>query len=451
MRQTAFGNGISLILRSSAGKTPKPFLPMNVKVANRLVGVAFSLLLLHLLILGRNADAQTILAPPPEFSITPPAVVQYQAGSQMDVVTPPEIVAHPDEPPFQWGPVGLRPHAIFRFFYAAGLPVSESNQVVTTIQEFSPGLLFDIGDHWRLDYTPTWRFYSDSQFRNTLDHNVRLTGGIKYEDWFFGLSQTYSASSAPLVETGTQTDQESFLTALNASYQFNSKMSLDAAINQRITSTEQFQSSSEWSTMDWLNYQFQPGLDAGVGFCFGYVDVETGSDMTYEQLLCRMNWRATDKISFQIHGGGELRQFLTGGAKDVLNPVAGVAIQYQPLETTQLSLNLDRVVATSLVTATNAQSQLSESVDLTGRLGQRLFKKLNLDLSGGYHTVKYVAADTEVTSREDDYYTFNARLSCAFLKRGTASVFYQYSDVSSTGSGFTYSTTQLGFEIGYRF
>jgi uncharacterized protein (PEP-CTERM system associated) len=94
---------------------------------------------------------------------------------------------------------------------------------------------------------------------------------------------------------------------------------------------------------------------------------------------------------------------------------------------------------------------LTESTDFTGQLHQRLFQKLYLDLSGGYHMVTYVAANSVATGREDDYYTFSARLSCPFLKRGNVAVFYQYSDVSSTESGFTYTTSQVGFEVGYRF
>ena len=61
------------------------------------------------------------------------------------------------------------------------------------------------------------------------------------------------------------------------------------------------------------------------------------------------------------------------------------------------------------------------------------------------------------TSRNDDVYSFNARLSCHLLKRGTVAVFYSYSENSSSqtgftsGSGFGYTSTQVGFEIGYRY
>ena len=298
--------------------------------------------------------------------------------------------------------------------------------------------------HWIT--RPPGGFFSNKQFRDTLDQNVILTGGTTYEDWVLSLTQSYISSSTPLVETGTQTDQQSWLTALNASYRFNSKMTMDLTLDQNIVSADSFTSYREWSTLDWLNYQFWPRLDASLGVSFGFVNVDAGSDMTYEQIQARVRWRATDKISFQIHGGLEDRQFLQGSAGSLLNPVAGGLIQYQPFEVTKFSITMDRTVAVSYF-----QNQVTEGTEVMGDLNQRLLKRLYLDLSGGYHTVKYVGAGASGTGRRDDYYTFDARLSCPFLKRGTAAVFYQYSNDSSTTPGFTFSSNQVGFEVGYRF
>ena len=334
----------------------------------------------------------------------------------------------------------------YRFISGDGLPAAGSNHVASTIQEISPGLLVGIGSHWALDYTPTWRYYSNKQFRDTLDHNVILTGGTTYEDWVLGLSQSYISSSTPLVETGQQTEQQSWLTALKASYRFNSKMTMDLTLDQDIVSAQDFTSYHEWSTLDWLNYQFWPRLDAGLGAGFGYVNVDAGSDMTYEQFQGRFRWRATDKLSFQVHGGLEDRQFLSGGAGNLLNPIAGGLLQYQPFEATKLSLMADRTVAVSYF-----QNQTTESTEVTGDFNQRLLKRFFLDLAGGYHTVKYVGAGAAATARRDDYYTFNVRLSCSFRQRGTAAVFYQYSNDASSVPGFSFASNQVGFEIGYRF
>jgi hypothetical protein len=391
--------------------------------------------------------AQQVLMPRPEYSIVPPALQQFQTN-EMDVFAPPGVAAAaPSEAtPFQLGPVSLLPHVFYRFLSGDGIPAAGSNHVSTIIQEISPGILFNIGSHWSLDYTPTWRLFSNKQFRDTLDQNVILTGGTTYEDWILGLTQSYISSSTPLVETGTQTDQQSWLTALKASYRFNSKMTMDLMLDQNIVSADTFTSYREWSTLDWLNYEFWPRLDASLGVSFGFVNVDAGSDMTYEQLQARVRWRATDKISFQVHGGLEDRQFLQGSAGSLLNPVAGALIQYQPFEVTKFSITVDRTVAVSYF-----QNQVTEGTEVMGDLNQRLLKRLYLDLSGGYHTVKYVGAGASGTGRRDDYYTFDARLSCPFLKRGTAAVFYQYSNDSSTTPGFTFSSSQVGFELGYRF
>jgi hypothetical protein len=344
------------------------------------------------------------------------------------------------DPLVKLGPVSVRPHALYRFMYGDGIPAGGLNRVHTTIQDFSPGLLLGLYDHWSLDYTPTWSFYSSRAFKNVLNHDVRLLGGASYENWTFGLSQDYSLTSEPLVETGTQTELENFSTGLAASYRFNSKMWVDLGVNQTIVSTEGFNSYREWSTPDWLNYEFHPRLNAGLGLELGYVDMDIGPNMLYERYLGRVQWRATDKVSFRVSGGVEDRQFLDSNQGDELSPIAGVAVQYEPFDVTRLSLNVDNTVTPAYVT-----SGSTETTAIMGDLNQRLLGFLFLDLGGGYRRVRYVGS----APRTDDFYVFNARLSCNFLKRGRAAAFYQYSKNDSTEADFSFNSNQVGFELGF--
>jgi hypothetical protein len=227
----------------------------------------------------------------------------------------------------------------------------------------------------------------------------------------------------------------------------NREMSLDLAVNQNFVSADQFSSYEEWSTLDWLNYQFWPRLDAAVGVGGGYDNVDASPDMSFEQLQGRVNWRATDKISFQLHGGVEDRQFLSGGAASLINPVFGAAIQYQPFEYTKISLAGDRVVSASYL----QNIQVTESTIFSAGLNQRLLGKLFLDLSGGYQTIKYVASNSSVSARTDDFDYLNAQLSCVFLKRGTIAVFYQISRDDSSQPGFSFTSHQVGCSIGFRY
>ena len=170
-------------------------------------------------------------------------------------------------------------------------------------------------------------------------------------------------------------------------------------------------------------------------------------DQTYEQLQGRVNWRATDKISFSINAGFEERQFQTGGQGALFNPLFGAAIQYQPFSQTRISLNANRTVQPSYF-----QDQVQENTSVTADLNQRLLQKFYLDLSVGYTSVDYEGTTGLVGGdRTDNYYFLNARLSHKFLKRGTIAIFYQHTENSSSQPGFGYSSNQVGLEVGYSY
>jgi hypothetical protein len=408
----------------------------------RNAGALIRALLVGFFAFNRHAQAQYILAPGPQPpDQTPPAVQQV---NEMDVfASTPQTVSEP----FEWGPLTLRPHPYYQFLYADGLQFSTNQMVHSLVQTISPGALLEIGRYWTVDYSPLWTIYSNHQFSDNFGQSAALVGGINYEDWLLGLTQNYSDISAPTATTASQTRTETYNTALNGTYTMNSKMSLDLTLNQSIVSADQFSSYDEWSTMNWLSYEFWPRLNAALGAGGGY-DHETSSpDMTFEQFQGRVNWRAADKISFQLHGGVEVRQYLSGGASPLVNPIFDAVIQYHPFEQTRISVTGSRVVSGSILV-----DEITETTGVIADLNQRLLGKLMLDLNGGYQSVKYISSpNTSSINREDNYYTFNAGLSCAFLKRGTVAVFYQLSKDDSNQPGFTFTSHQVGFRIGFAY
>ncbi|MBU6409556.1 MAG: hypothetical protein KGR98_04120, partial [Verrucomicrobia bacterium] len=303
-------------------------------------------------------------------------------------------------------------------------------------------MLLDVGRHLSFDYTASLSYYSSPSFRDTLDHRARMAWGTAYQDWNLSLSQGYTSTSNPRVQTAVQTDRENYDTSAGASHQLNDKLSVDIGLNQDFHNVgtagglTNVSNARVWSTMDWLNYHFGPRFIVGAGAGFNYVSEQLGSDMASEQYQGRVNWRATDKISLQLSGGLNDQQFLSGGQGDMLTPVFTAAIEYQPFEQTRITLTGDRSVTTSYF-----RNQIIEGTGMTASLDQRLLGWLNLVLSGGYRHSKYlssvaVSAFSAGTARTDDYYWFTARLGCPFLKRGSCSVFYQYSANSSTQTGF---------------
>jgi len=403
-------------------------------------------LMLGLFAFNRNVKAQDILAPSPQAPDQTPTILQSSQSDEMDVFTSNEIKR--ESQPFTWEGLTLRPHPFYQFISADGIQANTNQVVNTTIQNISLGALLEIGRHWTLDYTPGWTIYSNSQLANNFGQTVQLTGGTVYKDWVLGLSQGYSDTSVLSAETATQVREQSYLTQASANYTLNSKMSLDLAADQKFISADQLDSYKEWATLDWFNYSFWSRLNAAIGLGGGY-DHEDNAypDMAFQQVEGRVNWRATDKISFQIHGGVEIRQFLSGGASDVVNPIFDASVQYHPFEQTKLTLKGERIVEPSYF-----ENQVTENTSISLNLNQRLLGKVFLDLTGGYEKSDYIATlNNSTTDRTDDYDYLNVGLSRSFLKRGTFGVFYQISRDNSSVAGYSFTSNQIGCQIGFRY
>ena len=399
-----------------------------------------------------DAAAQAVFAPPPAdaLAVPPPAAA---APTGPILAPPPTVPPTEAKPLLEWGPVKFRPNLLYRVLYGDGIPVAPGENLTTVINEVYVGLLFEVGRHWTLNWTPSFQFYSNNRFRDVIDQNVSLAGGTTYENWTLGLSQSYITSDQPLVETGTQTSTETFDTGLSARYEFNDRLSAELGLSQEFRSLAgnsvalQLQDSKSWSTMDWLNYQVWPRLGLAIGGGGGYTDLSTGSAIVSEQLQGRVTLRLGDKLSLIASGGMSDMQFPNDNRPSLLTPVFSVTAAYQMFEPTTLSLN-----ASQTVTPAYFANQVNQSTTVGGGISQRFLKKLTLSLSGGYSIMSYAMTTSAGSGNAETHYTFlTARVSAPFLKRGTASLLYQASNNSSSQGGLTYSSTQVGLELGYRF
>src|ERR1017187_8925850 len=227
---------------------------------------------------------ETNLPPLPPVYVPQAAPAPPLTGTrQLYAPTPVPLPALP--PLLRWGLLTIQPHLYYGLSYGDGIQATAGQPTNSFMNELDPGVLLRWGDHWSLDYTPMLRFYSSSDLRNTFDNAVTLSGGTTYEDWKFGLGQTYASSSDPIIETASQTDQQTFSTLLSADWRMNSKTSLELGLSQNLrmfdqsSGGQQLNDYNSWSTMDWLNYQFWPGFGAAIGAGFEYVNVSVGPDL----------------------------------------------------------------------------------------------------------------------------------------------------------------------------
>lgn len=400
--------------------------------------------------------AQSIVMTPPPPPTTPAWSEEENTNNATQVFIPNGQMRTPGDQPFQAGPVTFRPHVNYSLIYGNSIEYSTNHTASTIIQTIAPGMSVDLGKHWTLDYTPTLTYYSSSQFQNTLDHSASLNGATAYGDWLLGLTQAWSLSTAPLAQTAAQTKDEDFNTGASASYVINDHFSTDLSGNQDLNYVSGLEDSKTWSTMDWLNYSFSKRFSIGAGAGGGYTSLSPDANsigsngiQTFEQLQGRINWRVTDKIGFSVSAGFEDRQFHTLGMSDSLNPIFSASIQYLPFSHTQLSLTASRTVSSSDY---YILSQSTEVTSLGVALNQRLLKEFYLDVDAGYSDSTYNESITIASlSRDDNQYTFTVALRHPFLKRGSVSVSYQYQDNQSNTAGFSYSTSQIGLQVGYSY
>jgi hypothetical protein len=406
---------------------------------------------LSVFVFAAQAMAQQVLVPPPAFSPAPQLAFSPEEGGEESGATISKLGSiFAPRNLFQWGPVTVHPRVNYGFVRANGVQSQPGTSQTTEISQVTPGIGFNLGKHWMLDYNAAARFYSDKNFHNSVDHSVNLSGTTIYEDWEWSLSQSCGLSSAPQTETAQQTDLQNYSTSLSVSRQLTREMSLVFGISQTIQNvqglTNSVGGSRSWSTLDWLRYQWAPNLGAGVGAGFGYVNVDAGSDMTFEQIQAETTWRVVHKLSLSVNGGVDIRQILDSAQPDLISPVFGVAIKYAPFDVTTIDLNATRSLSPS-----SFRNQLSEGTIIALNVRQRLLKRFQLGLSGSYGYTSYQTTAPETgasVQRTDNYTALSVSLSTAILNRGSATVFYSLGQNSSTQSRFTYTSNQVGFQLG---
>jgi len=403
---------------------------------------------------------------PPIFGVTAPGSGQFGAPFLGTTALARSLVAQspyiPTGPGLErWGPFSVYPHLLYSFSYGNGLEAQPGKNSTTAINAVAPGVLFRLGNHWTLDYTPSLAFYSNPTFRNTTDQSAALYGFTTYRNWTLNLAQSYLDTTQPLVETGTQVEQVLYGTALSAIWQMNGKMSLQLGVNQNFRFIAAFNDLHEWTTTDWLNYQFDRQTGIGLGVTGGFDKVSLGSDMPFEQLLGRVTFRPGAKLNLTLIAGGEERQIIHPSGPSFFSPLLNASVQYQALPGTSFGL-----LASRIVTPAFYGNEINVITSVTAQVRQHLVGKLHFEIIGGYTSEPFDSIETGplppyflgtpprttlAVTRLDTRTYAQFRLVMTIRTRLTASIFFMLNKNASSQANFNYSGRQVGLELNYRY
>jgi hypothetical protein len=409
------------------------------------------------------ALGQSVLVPPPNFQDAGSRMPNFENASgtenQTVLKSVESAVTAPLRGLFQWGGVHLQAQFTYQFLFASGVQVQPGQKEDTLTHTFSPNFSAALGPHWTFDYAPSYRMFSQKDFRDTLDHSLSLMGSTTYKNWMFSLSQSYSLSDEPTIVTGGQTKQQSYSAGGSAAYSFNSKWSevtsfnvglnfVDQSTITTTTNSQPLTDTQNFSLVESVNYQISQPVSAGLSISVGTSDQANGFSSINEQYSANMSWVPGPKLSAALSAGIQTQQFLDSNQNSSdLNPIFTASITYHLFAPTTLTLTANHSISASLF-----QNQNTESTQLNLALQQQLLRKLSLTASFGYNTSDYVAPTAGgATLRTDDGYSLNVGLSTGFLRHGSVSVFYAYSKNNSSQAGFQYASSQMGATVGWKF
>lgn len=366
-----------------------------------------------------------------------------------------------------FGVVDVRPEMSLGVTYDDNILISSSNPKRDVVYTISPGVLLGVGDYLvkeynflRVEYIPTLTLFNHYSNINSLDHFLRIEGQYALGPLLLGGSFEYDKFSGPDRDVGGRINRDIYTMDLSASYTISDKTSIDTDTAVWFRHYRSEIGSTEIINHDWLNYNLTPKLITGGGVAVGWLQPESGGGrQIYEQVLARLLYPSSEKLTFSANAGVEFREFSAEGTR--VTPVFGLNASYQLSPGTKISFSGLRRVTNSA--ALNGEDYTATSVSV--ELLQHLIGDFYLTLGGGYENDAYrntTSSNTTATSttssttlagkqREDNYYYIRPGLT--YRPKDWISVsfsyFYQIDNSNFPTNSFRDRQFQLEVRLGF--
>ncbi len=358
-------------------------------------------------------------------------------------------------PLWQSGAVSIRPHIGYEVVYGTGILRIPGHEEKTTLQTVSPGILIEVGKRTTFDYTLLQKYYSGSGLSDATDHTAQIQTKVILDEWNAGVSGSYNSSTDVLVETGGQTYQENYGMSVDVSRQVGrrSELEMNLTYSDRVARPVEKTAAWEgsgytlWNALVRLRYHISKSLSVAPGIGGGYDQIKDRPDMSRVEPSVQITWSPAPKLSLNAEAGAtRLKTHATGG-RTQNNGRYSAAGHYSPFEATTFSVEASRSINPSYF---HDQTSLTNSVSLS--VQQRLFRRLFLSAVVSRGQTDYESTTTQdFIARDDQYNSFNLRLSTTILRKFSLAAYYQRSRNRSSEAIYQFSSDQVGGMASYRF
>jgi hypothetical protein len=253
------------------------------------------------------------------------------------------------------------------------------------------------------------------------------------------------------LDVSGRTKFETYSTRMNASYDLSGKTFLSTGFDSLIT---EYNSSSLFSSANlsenlFINYRYSDKVVFGIGGTGGYDFVDAPNpNQSFEQANLRASYQATGKISLNLSGGVEFRQFENNSRGEYISPVFELSASYQPFDATSLTLSGSRRTFNSGVLA----GQDFAGTTITVSFRQRLLQRFYVGVSGGYQNSDYFSTVNGVAAnRQDNYYFIEPSLDFSITRFWTIGGYYLHRKNDSSFQFFKFDDNQVGVRTALTF
>lgn len=417
-------------------------MPPSIRLhpSNRLRETCLGLILLALGTGSHGVAQNVILAPEPE---------QLQTASQrlQNTPPPPSRPPAPPETPYRLGPVILHPRLSYKFLNADGIPTRSGGRVTSDTHTLSAGLTADLSEQWTVSYGTSRTKQSADELGNTVDHFANLVGALSLGDIGLQFSQDFSKTTPTSIETGSQTEMESWSTSMSASYSLSQRIQMSGSVgmNERYSSVAPMIRS--WTGGPSISWIYSNRLSLSFNPSFSYNEVRAAADTYSESYLGSLNWQPANKLTLSLGAGRQFTHSRSANALKLSSPLANLSIGYSPFSTTSFSASAAQTVAPTLL-----GNRVTENIRWRLGLQQRLLGKLYASVDYTRYRNDYEATDLNgQTNREDTVEAYSLRLSTRLFERLSLSVSAQRNKNTSNVAVFSFSSRQYGADVSWAF
>jgi hypothetical protein len=296
-------------------------------------------------------------------------------------------------------------------------------------------------------YVPSLSLFTKLTDQDALDHDALVAGRWQFTKLTLGLRVRFQTLSGPDVDVGTRVKRDILTANLTSSYSLSEKTSLELNVSNSNYDYRDQPDYRETALEAWLAYQWLPKTTVSIGTQLGDLAQESSGNQTYEQVLLRLSYHATEKLNVLMDGGEELRQAESGGSSN-LNSVFNFGAIYTPFDGTSVHASASR----QTTAAVSAAGQTITTTGVSAQVKQRFFHRFYLGIEAGYSNADYRSGSTGTTTgRTDDNYYGRSSVSFDITKNLSAESAYQYRRYDSSEKTFSFVENIVTLQINLQF